>query len=752
MKRRPGKQTGVARRAEQPNENANPFLPADGRRVWLLAALTAVYVARPLLPSETPTITAGDGLPFAMLTLVLAVVWLLSQFARPGGGLRWGVAEAAWMALIAWLAVSAFAATRGGYARAAINGFWEWTALGLGFLLLRQLLRTAAEGRALLVVMAAVALVLSLDGLYEFKVEKPLVRARYRRDPEAVLAEAHVNAAPGSQARALFEQRLESSEPMATFALANSLAGLIAPWLLVALAIGWLGDDAPTSHEVGYEPVRYAAWRRRLTAALLVLPMAACLLLTKSRAGYLATLAGAALLVLVSRGRGGRFWLFIAAAAGAVSLLVGAGLAWGALDREIISEAFKSLSYRWHYWQGALGIVAEHPWLGCGPGNFQDEYTRFKLPEASEVVADPHNFAFEIWSTAGTPALLALLAVFAGIALRAFRMARERPAAERMTAVAGDAADSSWLAITAAGVAGFVLAYLVGLFSTVVLPWPVLAAGCVLIPAVSVCLAGWIRRGSLPAYVPFCAALALVINLLVAGGISFSGVAGSLWLLAAVGMRDADRRPVFAPRGALVATCLVSAVLFIACFWTAYRPVLACRGAMAQALDDPRNARAHLLAAAAADPLAAEPWQMLAEGDFAAWLRDTDRTADNWQDAQREFLRRRPHSSAAWHEAADRYLAAAEQTAGAAREAFLLAAIDHFQRAAELYPNSALVHAHLSMALAAAKRPEAGEQAALALRLHTQTPHLDLRLPAEILHAVQVLANHDSPRSVDHGE
>ena len=56
-------------------------------------------------------------------------------------------------------------------------------------------------------------------------------------------------------------------------------------------------------------------------------------------------------------------------------------------------------------------MIADRPWLGCGPGNFQDVYTQYKLPEASEEVADPHDFLFEVWATAGTPALLALLGV-----------------------------------------------------------------------------------------------------------------------------------------------------------------------------------------------------------------------------------------------------------------------------------------------------------------------------------------------------
>ena len=56
-------------------------------------------------------------------------------------------------------------------------------------------------------------------------------------------------------------------------------------------------------------------------------------------------------------------------------------------------------------------MIADHPWPGCGPGNFQEVYTEYKLPKASEEIADPHNFLLEIWATAGTPAALAFLGV-----------------------------------------------------------------------------------------------------------------------------------------------------------------------------------------------------------------------------------------------------------------------------------------------------------------------------------------------------
>ena len=65
-------------------------------------------------------------------------------------------------------------------------------------------------------------------------------------------------------------------------------------------------------------------------------------------------------------------------------------------------------------------------WSGVGPGNFRAAYLRYKLPESSEEILDPHNLFLEVWATAGFWALLALLAALvlglrepAGTAVRA---------------------------------------------------------------------------------------------------------------------------------------------------------------------------------------------------------------------------------------------------------------------------------------------------------------------------------------------
>ena len=110
-----------------------------------------------------------------------------------------------------------------------MNMLWEWIGLGVGYFLLRQLLRGQHKARAIVVVMIGLATAMSCYGLEQYFVSLPADRERYAVDPEGALRDAGLFAPPGSRQRFLFEQRVNSTEPMGTFALANSLAGFLAP-------------------------------------------------------------------------------------------------------------------------------------------------------------------------------------------------------------------------------------------------------------------------------------------------------------------------------------------------------------------------------------------------------------------------------------------------------------------------------------------------------------------------------------------
>jgi len=699
-----------ARTPDPPTGDRAPAGVADRARPWLLGAAVALYVARPLFPSEGSS-AQGDGLPLVMLWLALGVFWLLGAIGRPAFRVRFGAVDAAVLLLVAWHSVAAVCAAVRVTPRAPVNVLWEWIGLGLGFFLVRQLLVTRREARAAVAVMVALAVGLSSYGLYQYAYEMPQTRARYEADPDRALRDAGLWYPPGSPQRQQFEARLESPEPLATFALTNSLAGVLAPWLVVLVGIGAGGGvrppgESPINDAVGGDSSRRQRhrqapgdesgrpqdepqplvgdwsrllqgwlWNGWLGVGFCGLTIAACLVLTKSRSAYVATALGlAAAFFLAGRWRLRLGWKWPVAAAVALTVLVAAAVATGALDLPVVAEAPKSLVYRLEYWQSTLEIIADYPVLGCGPGNFQGVYTAYKLPQASEEVADPHNFLLEVWATAGTPAMLVLVAALGIFSWRVAGTLRG-PSAERRTddspghgtrsvpttlgrgtrsVLATIEEDAAWFVYggAAAGLLGTLLLsaltpeILEGMFS--VPPSPE-AVTIVSLPgaAAALLLAGWVREGRLPALLPAVGVAVLLVHLLAAGGIGFPGVAGSLWLLVALGLRAQGVHTL--GRTAAFGGLAVMVALAFACYRTAYGPVVRARGLVQAAqivLAEGRADRAerYLRQAAVADPWDAMPLRELASLELQRWHREHRPAAlAGFEQYLDESLRRSPH-------------------------------------------------------------------------------------------------------------
>lgn len=69
-----------------------------------------------------------------------------------------------------------------------------------------------------------------------------------------------------------------------------------------------------------------------------------------------------------------------------------------------------SLTFRWRYWIGALGIFLSHPILGVGWNNFDAYYLVHRLSIAVEEIKDPHNFIVRVFVELGLIGGLMLLA------------------------------------------------------------------------------------------------------------------------------------------------------------------------------------------------------------------------------------------------------------------------------------------------------------------------------------------------------
>ena len=707
--------------------------------------MCALFVARPLFPSESAA--QGDGLPVVMLWIALAVVWLLGVIGRRQFRVRLDWIDAAVALLIGLHTVAALWATAHGSPRPAVNMLWEWIALGLSFFLARQFITTGREARAVAAVMIALAVALAGYGLYQYSYELPQTRAQYHEDPDGALREAGMWFPPGSHEREMFEKRLYSTEPVATFALTNSLAGYLAPWLVVLVGIGIGG---------GLRRKQLSGW---LTVAVCALPITACLLLTKSRSGYVATAFGLLLIWLLRRepSRSGLAlteqhpdqespivraspdllgWRLPAVLAGLVAVLIAAAVFTGGLDRRVLWEASKSLGYRVQYWQSTLRMIADHPLAGCGPGNFQDAYTRYKLPEASEDIADPHNFFLEVWATAGTPAALALLgvlALFAHAVLRPSQDHEHPPPSPRAASRGTDLGETdAWRFVLGGAAAGFLLAVPIGWMSAAPPGITAVLLGLPLAAACTAMLTPWIIWGRLPVFLPAIGVLVLLVNLLAAGGMGFPGVAGSLWLLMALGANlSGHARVSLFPRSTALAALTAAVALAVTCYASAYGPVLRSGGAMRRAWEEPSEAPEHLQEAAEADPLAAEPRLQLAAFAFHRWQQNpTPEIFKTFERRTAEALELAPRSASMRMVSGDRYLDAFLETR---QEDYAEKAVRTYGRAVDLDPNNGLGRAKLAVALrASGDEPGFQEQAAAALRLDELTPHADRKLPEGI--------------------
>ncbi len=736
-RRKKKKRTGATRSSREyaPKQRSKKAVstPSDQLRPWLLGGMTALFVVRLLYPSESAAVE-GDGLPVVMLWIALAVFWGLGLIGRAEFRLRFGWVDIAVLVLIALHTLAGIWATLYASPRPAVNMLWEWIGMGIAFFFARQLVVGSRETRAVVVVMIALAAGLSGYGLYQYCYEMPRTRAYYRADPDKALREAGEWSSPGSPQRKRYEDRLDSPEPYATFGgLTNSLAGYLAPWLVVGAGIA-----------------AGSKWgRKRLLACLI--PIGICLLLTKSRTAYIATAFGIVLVWLFCRGGARRFgWkLPVAAAAVLAAILAAVALVAGGLDRDLLAGAPKSVLFRLQYWQSTSQMIADKPLLGCGPGNFKDEYTRYKLPEASEEVADPHNFLFEVGGTAGMPALLALLVVLGGFAGVSWKFFFPRDDEQGGTGVSpvydvspvhgqdarGTAASSGTDQpdyVYGGAVCGFLLAMLLRWIvaappSTAAVPLALaLAAGCLWL------LHDWVDGGELPQALPAIGVAVLLVNLLAAGAMGFPAVAGTLWLLLALGLNEADSgRWRTVPRAVALSGLILAVTLAVTCYLSGYGPVLRCRGSMAAAERNPAKAAVHLANAAMEDPLDGRPCRQLAAIVFRDWrVSPMPGKFELFETYCTAALERMPHSSHAHRIAGDWYLEAFKATSN---QEHINKAIDYYGNAVEMYPNSGLCHAKLALALHAAGRWEAfRREAETALELDDETPHLDKKLPEEL--------------------
>ncbi len=462
-------------------------------------------------------------------------------------------------------------------------------------------------------------------------------------------------------------------------------------------------------------------------------------------------------------------------AAGTICLAIALLAIAATVDFEMLSGAPKSLRFRLEYWIATAGMIRDHPWLGCGPGQFQEYYTEYKLPQASETVADPHNFLLEIWATAGWPT--AVVYVFALGAFLVTAICREPE--NSVTAASNSASPfdvrSQWIYF--GGLAGVALAWVGGL--VVGFP-PDLAIIFVGLPVATFVIWGldpWVQGGRLPVLAIAVAWLVMLVNLMAAGGISFPGVAGSLYVLMAIGLNLVGRRDITwgsfpnlpkqlapnrqvgkpaprisaaaMPRWSMAVLAVLATAALAVCYFTMYGPVLNSRGPFARgqqehfaarqaiAASRPQVAQSHLQRAALAfneaatlDPWSPQPWFQQAGALHDSWQFSGD--SETWQafeQAVQQSLFLQPRSFTAQMRVGHWYLLAYRRSN---RSSDLERALRAFSRAVELYPNDSYARCQLAWAHHLRGEHEAAaRQARWALELDDLTPHAERKLRKE---------------------
>ncbi|MCC7336722.1 MAG: O-antigen ligase family protein [Pirellulaceae bacterium] len=780
---------------ESPKQLGQPFdsLSATGKRWWgASAGLLGVLLVWSLLqPADATSVFQGTAIPQNLGWLVLATLTASGCIAC---GVRYEFNWRSWCwvsAGLIWLVIATVLAGGNNNPRVAWNGFWQVIALGACYFSTLALLPGPKSRLAALQILLVGCLALALQGLEQVFVEMPAERAKYLADPEAMLARnPDLDLPVGSPMRKRFEDRLlYSSEPYATFALTNSLAVLLSGGLVLLCGLGvagWrrqLGNECASnsagpsslSASAGSELrswlplVRETDAERRATLSagsgprrwlplfalsLAVLVIGVCWFLTRSRVAYLAVAVGGLAWLLTGGKRMRANGRLVAGALAVGGLtLVAAGLWLWRNDRLVLREAPKSLSYRLEYWAATLDMLGDHGLWGVGLGNFQSYYPAYKLPAASEIIADPHNWPLDLCVSLSLPVGILLIG-WLGMRLLGFgELAESEVTAERLSAVDMLDAWSRRCLLWGASLGGALCLGLLGLLSGLAVP--VLAVTWL----VSAGLIGLLRpllmagQATMPGTAR-AAVLTMLACLLVSGSWQASGLSVPILVCLVIADRNgAENKWRTLPVCGLEITSwklmsqqvaiVVLPALGLLCFLLqCWRPTTMSWSLVQQAQVAP-SARAQLVlveAAAAADRLDTEPLQLRAQllaGEAARAASDQFvPLAEQTLAAFDVWLARDPTKYLNWELAGKHALELAghAQRLGLEPKRWLEAGLGCYEQAVARYPSSIGLHSQLAATLAIAARwREAEQQWEMVYRLDEATVHEDRKLASQQL-------------------
>lgn len=772
----------------QPSSNfASPFSIATNESSLLLSMVVGAGItATMLMPADSVSGALGQGLPvvaFWLLTPFL-LTWLVAKraFLIDGTGTAMlqrtaMVATYAWAPVIVWVTTVVLVRWGQGNNRTSLNMLWQYVGAAFCTVVLTVYASNSSRRRGLLQLFLFLCFGLAIYGLYQYLISMPADRKAFELDPVTVMRMAGIEAAVGSQEYQQFKNRIGSTEPFATFALANSLAVVlgVATILGFGMAVGeWLKKRS-------YRVV--TAW------LLLTFVIGVVLILTKSRAAWIGAAFGMAGLIasLIWSRRDLRPAMLGVSAFGAVGLVI---LGWIGYRQDplVVLEATKSFQYRIEYWIATVRMIADHLLTGVGPGQFQSHYTWYKLPQASETVADPHNWILEILATTGVGGLLAWC-MFVGIIWRwrakILRSSQQSSSQSGQSSVSDQAtgdgksmveakpstfvvmagvwdkvgpdASQKWLYVGAyVGVlVAIVLGLPLGIFPDLVpLFWSLLGTSAIgawivweqsLSEKTMGTLVGDAPTGEMVApsiqkSVLFWASFVWGIALLAAGGWMVAGVCLPLWIFAAVwigslgdSLQLSQRSdwPVERKRWLLMQMGKIA--IFALFLWTAWNPVMNLLPVLSSLNFGPRVDVSTLQKAMNIDPLDPRPYQFWARYWLEKGVGGSSTDQQKALVAIDQWLSKDPASAAMQRNAGDWvWLIAASPSLrgrGSVDEDLLNLATRYYREAEQRHPNNATMVLQLAAIQEAAGAHESAVGLAeRALQIDQSHSHLDRKL------------------------
>ncbi|MCG6154698.1 O-antigen ligase family protein [Rubinisphaera margarita] len=540
-----------------------------------------------------------------------------------------------------------------------------------------------------------------------------------------------------THAQQMFLQRLrDSREPFGFFALANTLGGFLAVGLVLTSGLFLAVPKGPH------------ATSRRIGIAVLWMLLAYCLLLTKSRTAW----------VGASVSLGGVFLFYVFRSANRKTLLkygttltvvlaifVAIAFGSGSLDKQVVSEAGKSLRYRLDFWRGSLAMLSESPLLGAGPGNFRQHYLAHKLPRSSEEILDPHNLWLDAAAGGGVIASGAVIALLILLLLRVLRgPASLERSGEVATPISGYAA--SVVLCSSVLLSSILSPPESARFLEETLFWTLVSGSLGLL------LWAMMRETKLPTSVWRWAGLALLIHLHGAGGFSMPVII-QLLLVLTVGIEPIRQRTSFSGRRTGLVLLVTGGGLFLSSLYLAVLPRLSESAAIADLTRSrsPAETVRRSQEWAEADFWNPQPWQQIAAAKASP--RDEAPSPQALKEALAatdEAIARDPLSYQLQSERADLWTRLYQIHEEAAT---LEKAIAARERAIEIYPANSELQFELASTLFDAGRNDAAAAVAkqsLDLdRINREYGHTDRYLTEDQLAILQKIVEKvpDSPTS-----